>query len=147
MQLRIIDDKEVPRLKPCLAALAAHRNSVSLHFQGTYPSRPYEQTLELFSAALAQGRSQIAVLEERSSILGFCKVDLAAGSGKIDDLIVLPEHRGRGCGKLLMDWAMQVFRQAGVQSVEVKVVAGNDAIRPYETCGFRLNAQLLRLGP
>ena len=82
MQLRIIDNKEVPRLKPCLAALAAHHNSVSWHFQGTYPSRPYEQTLELFSAALAQGRSQIAVLEERSNILGFCKVDLAAGRGR-----------------------------------------------------------------
>ena len=82
MQLRIIDDKEVPRLKPCLAALAAHHNSVSLHFQGTYPSRPYEQTLELFSAALAQGRPQIAVLEERSSIWASARWTWRRGRGR-----------------------------------------------------------------
>ena len=44
-----------------------------------------------------------------------------------------------------MDWAMQVFRQRGINSIEVKVVAGNDAIRLYEKYGFQLNAQILRL--
>lgn len=32
-----------------------------------------------------------------------------------------------------------------VNSIEVKVAAGNDAIRLYEKCGFQLNAQILRL--
>ena len=56
-----------------------------------------------------------------------------------------PEHRGRGCGTALMDWAMQVFRQRGINSIEVKVAAGNDAIRLDEKYGFQLNAQILRL--
>lgn len=145
MQIRAIGANEVFKLAGCLAALAAHHNAVSLHFGGAYPSRPYGQTLDLFSAALAEGRSQIAVAEERDGIIGFCKVDAAAGSGKIDYLVVLPEHRGKGCGTALMDWAMQVFRQRGVKSIEVKVVAGNDAIRLYEKYGFQLNAQILRL--
>ena len=32
-----------------------------------------------------------------------------------------------------------------VNSIEVKVAAGNDAIRLYEKYGFRLSAQILRL--
>ncbi len=143
MQIRTIEVNEVCKLTVCLVALAEHHNMVSLHFKGAYPSRPYEQTLELFSAALLEGRSQIAVLEEQDGIIGFCKVDFAEVSGKIDYLIVLPERRGKGCGTVLMDWAMQVFRQRGVKSIEVKVVAGNAAIRLYEKYGFQINAHIL----
>lgn len=147
MQIRTIEANEVCKLTDCLTALAVHHNAVSLHFGGAYPSRPYKQTLELFSAALLEGRSQIAVLEEQNSVIGFCKLDVAASSGKIDYLVVMPEHRGKGCGTALMDWAMQVFRQKGVKSVEVKVVARNDAIRLYEKYGFQINAHILRLAP
>ena len=126
MQIRTIESNEICNLTDCLAALAEHHNAVSLYFKGVYPSRPYEQTLEMFSESLAEGKSLIAVIKEQSSILGFCKLDFAALSGKIDYLIVLPEQRSKGYGTALMDWAMQIFRQKGVISIEVKVVAGND---------------------
>ena len=145
MQIRIMNANEVSKLTGCLAALAAHHNAVSLHFKGAYPSKPYERTLELFSAALAEGRFRIAVIEEQNDVIGFCKLDITAASGKIDYLVVLPEHRGKGCGTALMDWAMQTFRQQGVKRMEVKVVAGNDAIRLYEKYGFQINAHILRL--
>ncbi len=144
MQIRTIEASEVFKLNGCLAALAAYHNAVSLHFGGAYPSRPYEQTLTMFSEALTEGRSQIAIIEGLNGVIGFCKLDFAGVSGKIDYLVVLPKHRGQGCGTALMDWAMQLFRQKGVKSIEVKVVAGNDAIRLYEKYGFRINAQLLR---
>lgn len=60
-------------------------------------------------------------------------------------MVVLPEYRGKGYGKALMDWAMQAFRLMNVHSIEVKVAAGNDAIHLYEKYGFRINAQILRL--
>jgi len=104
MQIRIIEANEVYKLSSCLAALAEHHNTVSLYFSGAYPSRPYEQTLEMFSAALMEGHSQIAVIEEQCVIAGFCKIDFAAMAGKIDYLIVLPEYRGRDFGKALMEW-------------------------------------------
>ncbi len=110
MQIRSIDANEICKLTGCLVTLAEHHNMVSLHFKGSYPSRPYEQTLELFAASLAEGQSQIAVVEEQNNIIGFCKLDVAATLGKIDYLAVLPEHRGKGCGTALMDWAMQTFR-------------------------------------
>ena len=147
MQIRTIEANEVCKLTDCLAALAEHHNMVSLHFKGAYPSRPYEQTLELFSMALTEGRSLIAAMEEENGIIGFCKVDITAASGKIDYLIVLPEHRGKGCGTALMEWAMQTFRQKDVKNIEVKVVAGNGAIQLYEKYGFQINAHILRLDP
>lgn len=147
MQIRMIESGEMYRLTDCLAALAEHHNAVSLHFRGAYPSRPYAETLAMFSAAQMRGESQIAVVEEQNRIAGFCKLDFTAASGKIDYLVVLPEYRGKGCGKALMDWAMQAFREKGVKHIEVKVVAGNDAIRLYEKYGFQINAHLLRLDP
>lgn len=64
--------------------------------------------------------------------------------GKIDFLIVLKEHRGKGYGKNLMDWAMGMFEENGINSVEVKVVDGNDVIHLYEQYGFRINAHILK---
>ena len=64
MQIRAIEANEVRKLTGCLAALAEHHNAVSLHFGGAYPSRPYAQTLELFSASEVQHsrRTQLRVL-------------------------------------------------------------------------------------
>ena len=84
--------------------------------------------------------------EEAGAVVGFCKVDLAGESGKLDYLVVLPACRGRGYGKALMDWAMGVWEENGVRRVEVKVVDGNDAIRLYERYGFQMNAHILVRG-
>lgn len=51
-------------------------------FAGSYPSRPYEETLALFSRVLAEGSSRIAAAEQDGAVLGFCKVDLAGASGR-----------------------------------------------------------------
>lgn len=72
-------------------------------------------------------------------------MDFLTASGKIDYHIVLPEYRGKGFGKVLMEWAMRIFRQKDLKSIEVKVVAGNDVIQLYEKYGFQINAQILRL--
>ena len=93
---------------------------------------------------MSSGVSRIAAAEVSGGIAGFCKIDLADGTGKLDYLVVLERFRGRGCGKQLMDWAMDAFKDSGVHSVEVKVVDGNDAIHLYEKYGFRMNAHILK---
>ena len=144
--MREITENEVGGLRECLEALAAHHNRVSVHFKGAYPNRPYEVTLSGFAGALARGEACIAVAEEAGAVVGFCKVDLAGESGKLDYLAVLPACRGRGYGKALMDWAMGVLKENGVRRVEVKVVDGNDAIHLYERYGFQMNAHILVRG-
>ena len=82
-------------------------------------------------------------MENETEIAGFAKVDLDGKKGKLDYLVVLEEYRGRGYGKMLMDWAMAAFRENGVAEIEVKVVDRNPAIHLYEAYGFRMNAHIL----
>jgi len=44
----------------------------------------------------------------------------------------------------MMRWAMDLFKQCGVNQIEVKVADGSNAIRFYEKYGFRMNAHILR---
>jgi hypothetical protein len=59
------------------------------------------------------------------------------GLGAIQNLGVIPAHRGRGLGALLMDRALCGFRQAGLTRAFLEVTADNQgAIRLYERLGF-----------
>ena len=142
--VRELAPDEAPRLRDCLEALAAHHNAVSLHFKGSYPGRPIDAAIAACAEGLTRGTSRAAAVEENGTVAGFCKLDLHDdGTGKLDYLVVLPQYRGRGCGRALMDWAMAAFSACGVRRVEVKVVDGNDALQLYEKYGFRMNAHIL----
>jgi GNAT superfamily N-acetyltransferase len=57
--------------------------------------------------------------------------------GHVDSFYVLPELRGRGVGRLLMDRAYDLMRDAGVRTVALEMVATNDVARRfYEREGF-----------
>ncbi len=144
IMVREINIEEIPKLYDCVKALSEHHNRVSLYHKGSYPTRPYEKTLEKFITDMTSGLSRIAVVEDKDTVIGFSKIDLEADCGKLDYLIVPETYRGRGYGRDLMDWAMASFREAKIGQIELKVVAGNDAIKLYEKYGFRLNAQILR---
>jgi GNAT superfamily N-acetyltransferase len=57
--------------------------------------------------------------------------------GWLDELFVVPEHRGRGVGGLLLEQALGVARQAGCRAVELEVEAGHArAEHLYGRAGF-----------
>lgn len=56
---------------------------------------------------------------------------------------MLPDYRGKECGRVLMDWAMEQFDKSKVKRIEVKVVDGNNAIYFYEKYGFQINSHIL----
>ena len=141
--MREITAVETPKLVKCLQALAAYHNEVSTNFKGDYPSRSYEKTLKLFEESLLNQTSHIAVVEENDTIVGFCKIDVFERKGKLDYLVVQKEYRGKGYGKLLMNWAMQSFTGYNGHHIEVKVIDGNEAITLYEKYGFKMNAHIL----
>jgi ribosomal protein S18 acetylase RimI-like enzyme len=61
----------------------------------------------------------------------------AAGLGAIQNLGIAPEHRNAGLGTILLFYALQGFRQAGLNRVYLEVTAQNDgAIRLYRRLGF-----------
>lgn len=143
MNIREINKLEVPKLLECLSALAEHHNSVSTNFKGSYPLKPYEDTLASFSEGLEKGTSRIAVADSPEKIIGFCKIDITGDTGELTHLAVLQEYRGSGYGKLLMDWAMEQFRKSTVRHIEVRVVDGNEAIHLYEKYGFKMRSHIL----
>lgn len=143
MRIREIDAGEVNKLLDCVTQLSEYHNQVSVNFKGSFPSRPYEETIRVFTESLQNKESYIAVIEDTEKIVGFCKVDIACKTGKLDYLVVLQEHRGKGLGRQLMDWAMDTFRKHRITHIDVKVIDGNDAIHLYEKYGFKMNAHIL----
>ncbi len=59
------------------------------------------------------------------------------GLGAIQNLGVVPEHRGRGLGTALLVKALHGFRQVGLRRALLEATAQNEAaIRLYERLGF-----------
>jgi len=66
--------------------------------------------------------------------------------GHVDSFYVLPEGRGQGIGRLLMNRAYDELRAAGVTTVALDVLANNEGARRfYERDGFTTTfVQMLR---
>jgi GNAT superfamily N-acetyltransferase len=61
----------------------------------------------------------------------------SAGLGAIQNLGVVPAHRGLGLGRLLMHKALEGFRRAGLSRAYLEVTAQNEmAVRMYQRLGF-----------
>ncbi len=142
--IREIRAEEAPKLYDCLAALAGHHNAVSEHFSGLYPIKPHDAVLSDMQQQIKEGGTKVAVVEENGSIVGFAKLELIARCGYLTYLVVLEPYRGKGYGSMLMDWVMETFRAADIHAIELKVVAGNEAIHLYEKYGFRLSSHIMR---
>lgn len=58
--------------------------------------------------------------------------------GFIFDLWVAPDHRGKGIGKFLVEWASEWARKRGHKKIKLEVSETNErARRLYESIGFR----------
>ena len=65
--------------------------------------------------------------------------------GAIQNVGVVPEHRGFGLGRCLVLKALAGFREAGVRRVYLEVTASNrTAINLYRSLGFRLTRTMYK---
>jgi ribosomal protein S18 acetylase RimI-like enzyme len=68
------------------------------------------------------------------------------GLGAIQNLGVLPHHRGRGLGRALLMKALYGFRDAGLGRAFLEVTAQNEsAIRLYRQLGFRCRKTIYKM--
>lgn len=74
------------------------------------------------------------LLEENGVSIGTARLMLEGQVGKIGRVAVLPEHRGRGFGVLLIDTSRDVLRSRGM--TQAKLGAQTHAIGFYEKLGF-----------
>lgn len=143
--MRLIQENETPKLLDCLEELAKHHNEESKNLKGSFPNRPFDETIDFFKKSLKSEVSKIAVKDDGDDIAGFCKVDIEDDEGTIDYLIVLPEYQGKGYGEDFMEWAMKEFEKANVDKIELKVIAGNSTIKLYEKYGFKIKSHIIML--
>ncbi len=68
------------------------------------------------------------------------------GGGMIQNLGLVPAHRGRGVGSALLLQALHGFRRAGLDRAILEVTAQNEgAIRLYRRLGFRFRKTLYKV--
>ncbi len=66
-------------------------------------------------------------------------------SGAIQNVGIVPEHRGLGLGRALVQAALHGFRASGLTHVSLEVTAANEpAVRLYQSLGFRVTKTLYR---
>jgi len=78
--------------------------------------------------------------------LGY-SIEYGGRDGFIDDLYLVPEARGRGWGRCLLDFACDEARRPDIKTLHLEVELGNDrAIRLYRAAGFeQTGRRLMRL--
>lgn len=83
----------------------------------------------------------LAYVDDRAVGIATCFLGFSTFSARplinIHDLAVLPEHRGRGIGRSLLEAVERKARQRGCSKVTLEVQENNSrARRVYETAGF-----------
>ena len=78
--------------------------------------------------------------------LGY-SIEYGGRDGFIDDLYLVPEARGRGWGRCLLDFASAEAERLGIKTLHLEVAPGNDrATRLYRAAGFeQTGRRLMRL--
>lgn len=78
-------------------------------------------------------KDNIYLYLERGRIIGSFVLD----ANEIDDVIVNPMYQGKGYGRRLVQTAIAMQQQRGIQQIILHAAAWNEkAIRLYEKCGF-----------
>jgi ribosomal protein S18 acetylase RimI-like enzyme len=73
-----------------------------------------------------------------AAVEGYDYMALRGPAGVVHDVIVDPEHRGRGVGRLLIEAALGFFRSRGVPRVVLSTAEQNEAAqRLFARMGFR----------
>lgn len=81
----------------------------------------------------------VFVAVDRGRILGYIstRVDRESGKGRIPNIAVVPEARGTGLGRQLIEHALVYFRQEGMAFAVIETMAYNEVGNHlYPSCGF-----------
>lgn len=102
-------------------------------------------------ALIADARNGRLVLVERNGVLagyfvvGFCfSLEFGGRFGLLDELYVLPAHRGGGIGKRALDEVEAICAAEGLGCVRLEVSDGNDHAREiYRRRGYAMHPRRL----
>lgn len=105
---------------------------------------PYPWSRGNFSDSLDAGYSGW-VYEEQGRIIGYAMLMLVLDEAHLLNISIAKSHQGRGLGRALLEYMMQVARGHGAANMFLEVRPSNlSAIRLYESTGF--NEMAVRRG-
>jgi len=142
MIVRRYDERDLPRIG------LIHARSRQAAYAGLVPPEALarvtpEQQVEVWRARMATLPSPSApvVVEVDGEVVGFAVAQLTPENGaELTAIHVLPEHRGTGAGKALLDAIVTAFGQWGVPQATLHVIAGNERAQAF----YRRNGWHLR---
>jgi ribosomal protein S18 acetylase RimI-like enzyme len=88
---------------------------------------------------VAANPAGIFIAESRGRMVGYIttRIDREAGKGRIPNLAVVAEFRGRGLGRQLIEHALDYFRAENLVFVVIETMAQNAIGQHlYPACGF-----------
>jgi len=129
-----------------------HVESWSVAYRGIMPDDVIARTdlayrTQFWAERIADRDWPVFLIEEHGAAVAFCQMiatkdpdDDATRVGHITSLHVLPQLRGQGCGRMLMDHVLEEFVHRGFAEVTLWVLRDNTNARAfYEKCGFHLD--------
>ena len=137
---------DLPRIGRLGALLVeAHYNIDAKRFLATRTRTPLDYASFLETQL---GRPDVAVLvaDENGDVIGYAYaavegydyMSLRGPAGVVHDVLVEPESRGRGVGRLLLDSALAFLQARGAPRVVLTTAEGNEtAERLFARAGFR----------
>lgn len=76
--------------------------------------------------------------DEQNTPIGAGRLRKVDGYGKIERICILPEYRGRGAGKTLMEFVIRHAKTLGFE--KIKLHSQDHAIGFYEKLGFMITS-------
>ena len=142
-----LEEKDYGLIRPLLVDLHLDEQP---HF-ADHPQHSREEVeshLQRVSGRFVGENVVFAVRDEIGRVVGFCwcvLFDPGTGlEGEVAEVIVDPDHRGRGIGEALLERAIGLFRERGVTLGYVWTRPDNEAaIRLYRAAGFKPNRQVV----
>lgn len=99
-------------------------------FSDPWSEKVYEETLRLPEA-------EYVIAQSGEMIAGAAGVRNIVGTGEITNVMILPEYRRQGIGRMMMEEVLNRGRALGADEFTLEVRAGNAAaIGLYESLGF-----------
>ncbi|MCL7970650.1 MAG: ribosomal protein S18-alanine N-acetyltransferase [marine benthic group bacterium] len=98
---------------------------------------PWEEAT--FRGLMRRPSAALLVAERESEVVGYSVTWFAADEAELGDIAVLPELRGLGLGRLLLDESIALARERGTRSLYLEVREANRVARElYRSAGFEV---------
>lgn len=105
---------------------------------------PVDDSLEGFAKYLKRNPTTSFVAEDNGRIVGTILAGHDGRRGLFHHVVVLPEYRGKGIGKMLAESAMEALKKEGVTKVLLVVFKDNDSGNGFwEHIGFTARNDLV----